>query len=180
MRRGSHADARQIVGSHPFRKRGAYLLGGQIEISLRRDGGFIERESEAPSVEQPDRDPVVLRRNSVRRYDVVLANQSPSSALVRRKRSSITGSPASGRARTRDANRPAPTWRARAHPPTFDAGLLTLGCRQIAAEGPEHLDPTRCEAVRGCSEFSTFEESIADAPRKAESSSPSTRAESFR
>jgi len=91
-----------------------------------------------------------------------------------------TRPPASARARTRDANRPALTWRARAHPPTFDAGLLTSGCGQIAAEGLEHLDPRRCEVCRCCSDFSTFEESIADAPRKAESSSPGTRVESFR
>lgn len=72
-----------------------------------------------------------------------------------------TRSPASARERTRDANRPAPTWRARAHAPTFDAGLVTLGCRQIASEGLEYLDPKRCVVCRCCTSRRSNTHSIA-------------------
>ena len=56
---------------------------------------------------------------------------------------------------TRDASRPTPISRARAHPPPIDVGIQTSGLAQIPSEGPAHQDPTHCADAHRCNESPT-------------------------
>src|SRR5437870_4404154 len=78
------------------------------------------------------------------------------------------------RASIRDATRPTPTARARAHPPPIDVGTQILGLSQIPLEDPAHQDPMCCEDALDCNESSTLAGSLGDVPQTSESAKRGT------
>jgi len=95
----------------------------------------------------------VLRRNAVRcnagapRRDA--ARLASDAGRMSHKRSTMQ--PQTWlRSSTREANRPAPLWRARAHPPPIDGGIRISQLGRISSEGPAPQDPMRCGDVRRC------------------------------
>ena len=75
----------------------------------------------------------------------------------------------------RDANRPAPIWRARRGARRFDGGLVVSQTARPPMEGPARLDRAPCAGVRGCNDPPMPSGSIAGATPTAVSTSPGTR-----
>ena len=192
-----HSRPRLAVRLHPLQRAAGRsrhrAVGGQQGRQLRQRAGRDDQRAvqgrghPSPSLEDQGggraghaRMGVVLRRNGVREVLESAPGHAPVSGRSRsRQGRGTTPSPAAAQASTRDANRPAQIWRARAHPPPIGAGIpiSELELVQIAGEGRARQDPMRCAGVHCCNEPPTVSGSIADEPRTSESSSPSTLGE---
>jgi hypothetical protein len=95
-------------------------------------------------------------------------------------RQTITCSPTSLPANTRDASQPRLIEQARVHPPPIDAGILTSGPARVPAEDLEHRGPGCCAVYRSCNVLPTISQLSADASRTLGSTSPGIHAESSR
>ena len=84
------------------------------------------------------------------------------------------------RAITHDAVRPTLTSSARSCSPAIDVGTLTSEPPKPPSADQVRLDPSSCAASRSCNASPTPAASLANALRKAGSSSPGTPAESCR
>src|SRR5688572_22672441 len=80
----------------------------------------------------------------------------------------------------RDASHPAPIWRAPRGARRSDGGFVVLQTTRPPVVGPARPDRAPCAGVRGCNDPPMPSGSIAGATPIAVSTSPGTRAESYR